>query len=38
MIGRPPSASQIPLDAGLHARDFAIRYAEPLEKDIAKPE
>ena len=31
MLGRPPSASQVPLDAGLHARDFAQRYAEPLE-------
>lgn len=31
MIGRPPSASQVPLDAGLHARDFARRYAEPLD-------
>src|SRR4051795_5874505 len=31
MIGTPPSASRVPLDPGLHARDFARRYAEPLD-------
>src|SRR3954463_2824275 len=31
MIGTPPSSSQVPLDPGLHARDFARRYAEPLD-------
>src|SRR4051795_4147777 len=31
MIGTPPSASQVPLDPGLHARDFARRYARPLD-------
>lgn len=30
MVGLPPSARQVPADAGLHARDFAHRYAEPM--------
>src|SRR5438874_2181487 len=30
MFGMPPSASQVPLDAGVHARDFAKRYTEPM--------
>jgi hypothetical protein len=36
MVGRPPSASQVPFDAGLHARDFAQRYAEPIESMIRR--
>ena len=30
MIGMPPSARQIPAHPELHARDFAERYAEPM--------
>jgi hypothetical protein len=30
MLGTPPSARQIPAHPQLHARDFAERYAEPL--------
>ena len=35
MIGTPPSASQVPLDAGLHAQDFARRWADKLEEYCA---
>jgi hypothetical protein len=35
MIGTPPSASQVPLDPGLHARDFVNRYAIPLDRYCA---
>src|SRR4051794_35054832 len=35
MIGRPPSASQVPLDPGLHAKDFARRWSEPLDQYCA---
>jgi hypothetical protein len=30
MIGTPPSARQIPADPGLHAVDFSLRYAVPM--------
>ena len=35
MIGTPPSASQVPLDAGLHAQEFARRWADKLEEYCA---
>jgi hypothetical protein len=35
MIGPPPSASQVPLDAALHAQDFPRRYAVPLDQYCA---
>ena len=30
MTGTPPSARQVPADPGLHAVDFSLRYAEPM--------
>ena len=35
MIGTPPSARHLPADPELHALDFAVRYAEPLDYHAA---
>jgi hypothetical protein len=32
MIGEPPSSRQVPLDAGLHAADFAHRWRDRLDQ------
>src|SRR5436309_2511860 len=34
MVGDPPSARRVPADAGLHALDFAHRYAEPMDYHV----
>jgi hypothetical protein len=34
MIGVPPSAWQVPADPGLHAVDFSLRYAEPMDYHV----
>jgi hypothetical protein len=36
MVGIPPSAWQIPFDAGLHAVDFSHRYAEPMDYHVGQ--